>query len=108
MTPAVTQDDERAARVAARQAERIAKAAEIEAALVAAQALLKPPTELSAWGIVKTRLWSALYVKLHQQTRLKRKCAARIRSLIKTLARVPGLSADECNDIHINLKAKKS
>ena len=107
MKPVVSQA-ERAARAAARKAKREAKVAELEAAVAAAQQLLKPPPEISVWGVVKTRLWSALYIKLQQQTRLQRKCAARIRSLIEILSRVPTLSADECNEIHFNLKAKKS
>lgn len=97
---------EREERKAAEAAALVAKENAIALALDDASSCIKPPPELSTWGVVKTRCWASVYDKLSRACRLKRKNVEQLNNLILLMREMNNMTPDECQQVIENLKAR--
>lgn len=88
----------------ARAAKKEAEALALATAIDAAAALLKPPSSLSACGIVKTRCWAVLHDKLSHQIRLKRPNRLRLENLAASMRSWETMDAEAANQLGASLK----
>lgn len=97
---------EREERRLAREAERLAKAQALQAALDGAQPHLTPPRELGSWDVTRTRCWLVLFDRLQRQTQRKRKSTAALVHLTNLLNALPAWKPDTCAHVHRELKSR--